>query len=112
MPCANARKKNTREKFFVSILLPQAVTLMRHHMFPASPMFLQTAYRIKLLEFYKKLFMTGHLANQAFAKACAKLHMYEKVERLRITFANAFFAYLEVLTKAEELSIAEHQHTI
>ncbi|KAI8150299.1 hypothetical protein BJV82DRAFT_16462 [Fennellomyces sp. T-0311] len=54
-----------------------AETLVRHHLFPASPTRPGTAFHLTLLEFYRLLQATGHLAAQAFATAIGMAHKFQ-----------------------------------
>ncbi|KAI8136608.1 hypothetical protein BJV82DRAFT_639185 [Fennellomyces sp. T-0311] len=73
-------------------------TLIRHHVFPATPTTPRTAVHIPFLDFYDALLLeTGRVSVQAFANAIAAQHHYERSESIRKAIGNAHFAYKNML---------------
>ena len=62
-----------------------AITLVRHNLFPASPKLPVTAFHFTFLEFFALLQAEGYLAVQAFAAASATAHKYQ-VDTFQIAF--------------------------
>ncbi|KAI7854577.1 hypothetical protein BDC45DRAFT_535579 [Circinella umbellata] len=76
--CATTRIKEVLCVYLTGIHnTKDALTLVRHNLFPASPKLLVTAFHFTFLEFFALLQDEGYLAVQAFAAASATAHKYQ-----------------------------------
>ncbi|KAI8140948.1 hypothetical protein BJV82DRAFT_580953 [Fennellomyces sp. T-0311] len=79
-------------------------TLIRHHVFPATPMTPRTAVHIPFLDFYGALLLeTGRVSVQAFANAIAAQHHYEKIKGVHFVLRFKYpLAVIEAFKKQYE----------